>query len=286
MVESAASSLILVLHDVAPETWPDYQRFVAEVDEIGGIPISWLVVPDFHKRSPVASALPFQRLLHGRLTRGDELVLHGYHHCDDGPAPRGLREYFMRRVYTWEGEFYGLNEPQAFARLEAGVELFAKMGWPLYGFVAPAWLLSEGTRRALRTLPLTYTSDVAHFYWLPEFAAIDAPGIVWSAGSAWRRGLSGLYSAVRERQLQTAPVIRLGLHPVDIRHETSRQYWLDLLVRLLESGRTPMTKISWLKSQVSGSESEGVSFDGCSSRHSCAAPSNSVPFSGVSSSGS
>lgn len=286
MADHVTQSVILVLHDVAPETWPAYQAFVAEVDSMGVIPITWLVVPDFHKRSPIQSALPLQRILHQRLARGDELVLHGYHHCDDGPVPRGPGEYFMRRIYTWEGEFHSLDEAQASARVAAGIELFTRLDWPVYGFVAPAWLLSDGTRQALRKLPLSYTSDVSHFYWLPDFTAIPAPGIVWSARSAWRRGLSRLYSAVWERHLHAAPVIRLGLHPVDMQYEISRRYWLALLQRLLESGRKPTTKIAWLKSQLSAGESGAVSFDGCSSRQSCAAPSKSAPFSGVSSSGS
>jgi predicted deacetylase len=37
---------------------------------------------------------------------------------------------------------------------------------------------------------LSYTSDPQHLYQLPDFTAINAPGLVWSARSAWRRGLS------------------------------------------------------------------------------------------------
>ncbi|HAV88550.1 MAG TPA: DUF2334 domain-containing protein, partial [Pseudomonas sp.] len=56
--------------------------------------------------------------------------------------------------------------------------------------------------------------------------------------------------AVSERQLQAsraAPLIRLGLHPVDMRHAFSRDYWLKVLERLLREGREPMTKIDWLR---------------------------------------
>jgi predicted deacetylase len=35
---SASGSLMLVLHDIAPETWPDYQPFVQAVDEMGNVP--------------------------------------------------------------------------------------------------------------------------------------------------------------------------------------------------------------------------------------------------------
>jgi predicted deacetylase len=242
-------SLLLVLHDVAPQTWPDYQDFVEAVDALGEVPITWLVVPDFHKHNDLEENPGFRRVLSRRIARGDELALHGYFHCDEGPIPSNPRDWFMRRIYTHEGEFYDLSQEAALARLHAGIEVFQRYNWPLEGFVAPAWLMSEGTRQALRQLPLRYTSDSRHLYRLPEFTAVEAPCLVWSARNAWRRGLSKLISDQREQRWRQAPVIRLGLHPVDMRHEFSHQYWLHTLKRLLAEGRVPMTKTSWLTLQ-------------------------------------
>ncbi len=243
----AERSLILVLHDVAPETWPDYKSFVEAVDALGGIPICWLVVPDFHHRNRLEDHHQFRHMLDGRLARGDELILHGYHHADEAPAPRTPRDWFMRRVFTHEGEFYSLDRHEAARRLQRGIELFERNQWPLHGFVAPAWLLGTGARQALAATGLSYTSDPGHFYLLPDYTAIDAPGLVWSARSAWRRGMSHLVSEKMLSRHRQAAVLRLGLHPVDMRHEFSRRYWLDLLARLLAEGRTPMTKIEWLR---------------------------------------
>ncbi|MBC3412202.1 DUF2334 domain-containing protein [Pseudomonas sp. SWRI51] len=243
-------SVMLVLHDVAPETWPDYQPFVEAVDQLGDVPMTWLVVPDFHHRNALKHSPAFCRLLERRLAQGDELALHGYYHADDGPLPRGPRDFFMRRVYTHEGEFYGLDQDQALQRLQAGLEVFHSHGWPVAGFVAPAWLMSEGTRQALRQLPLRYTSTPQHLYRLPEFTAIDAPGLVWSARSAWRRGLSKVLSDWQIRRWQQADTLRLGLHPVDMRHPSARNYWLETLQSLLAEGREPLTKSAWLDRQV------------------------------------
>lgn len=239
-------ALILALHDVAPCTWADYQPFVRAVDAMGDVPITWLVVPNFHKHNDLDRHPQLRQQLDARLAHGDELTLHGYFHCDDSPIPTTPREWFMRRIYTHEGEFYDLSQEAALVRLRQGIELFQRHDWPLAGFVAPAWLMSEGTRQALRQLPLSYTSDSQHLYRLPDFTAIKAPGLVWSARSAWRRGLSKLVSDRREHHWQHAPVIRLGLHPVDMRHEFSRRYWLQTIERLLDSGREPMTKSRWL----------------------------------------
>ncbi|SDP46417.1 hypothetical protein SAMN04489798_5864 [Pseudomonas arsenicoxydans] len=250
MVESMnPPSLLLVLHDVAPQTWTDYQPFVEAVDALGEVPMTWLVVPDFHRHNDLDAHPDFRRLLTRRVARGDELALHGYFHCDEGPSPHNPRDWFMRRIYTHEGEFYSLSQAAALARLRAGIEVFHRYQWPLEGFVAPAWLMSDGTRQALRQLPLKYTSDPQHLYRLPDFTAIDAPGLVWSARSAWRRGLSKVLSDQRAQHWRQAPVIRLGVHPVDMRHGFSRNYWLQTLKRLLDEGRVPMTKAQWLSLQ-------------------------------------
>ncbi|GLH37791.1 DUF2334 domain-containing protein [Pseudomonas moraviensis] len=242
-------TVCLVLHDVAPSTWADYQPFVEAVDALGNVPMTWLVVPDFHRHDALDANPAFRQVLDARVARGDELALHGYYHDDQEPMPNTPRDWFMRRVYTHEGEFYRLSREAALTRLHAGLEIFQRYDWPVHGFVAPAWLMSDGTRQALRELPLSYTSDPQHLYRLPDFSAIDAPGLVWSARSAWRRGLSKIVSDQREQRWRDAPVIRLGLHPVDMRHRFSRDYWLRTLERLLADGRVPLTKIDWLARQ-------------------------------------
>ncbi|UST78624.1 DUF2334 domain-containing protein [Pseudomonas siliginis] len=242
-------AVCLVLHDVAPSTWADYQPFVEAVDALGDVPMTWLVVPDFHRHDALDANPAFRRVLDARVARGDELALHGYYHDDQEPMPNTPRDWFMRRVYTHEGEFYRLSREAALARLHAGLDMFQRYDWPVQGFVAPAWLMSDGARQALRELPLSYTSDPQHLYRLPDFSAIDAPGLVWSARSAWRRGLSKIVSDQREQRWREASVIRLGLHPVDMRHRFSRDYWLHTLQRLLAEGRVPLTKIDWLARQ-------------------------------------
>ncbi|MEB2654098.1 polysaccharide deacetylase family protein [Pseudomonas siliginis] len=242
-------AVCLVLHDVAPSTWADYKPFVEAVDALGDVPMTWLVVPDFHRHDALDANPAFRRVLDARVARGDELALHGYYHDDQESMPNTPRDWFMRRVYTHEGEFYRLSREAALARLHAGLDMFQRYDWPVHGFVAPAWLMSDGTRQALRELPLSYTSDPQHLYRLPDFSAIDAPGLVWSARSAWRRGLSKIVSDQREQRWREASVIRLGLHPVDMRHRFSRDYWLHTLQRLLAEGRVPLTKIDWLARQ-------------------------------------
>jgi hypothetical protein len=79
-------AVLLVLHDVAPSTWADYRPFVEAVDAMGGVPMTWLVVPDFHGHDALEDHPAFCRMLGERLVRGDELALHGYYHDDREPA--------------------------------------------------------------------------------------------------------------------------------------------------------------------------------------------------------
>lgn len=246
----AEQHFALVLHDIAPETWPDYKPFVEAIDRLaeraGPIPMTWLVVPNFHGRGECRDSRTLRGVLDARLAKGDELALHGYYHRDDAPSPRSLRAYYMRRVYTWEGEFYTLDKATAGALLDDGLAQFETCGWPHGGFVAPAWLMSQGTREALRTRPFSYTSDPQHLFRLPAFQTLDAPGIVWSARSAWRRQMSRVVSAIQYRRIQHSPLLRLALHPVDMRHQSSFDYWYNLVEQLLASGREAVTKETWL----------------------------------------
>ncbi|MDW5376421.1 polysaccharide deacetylase family protein [Halomonas sp. HP20-15] len=252
----AERRLAVVLHDVAPATWPDYAPFVDAIDalavDLGPIPLTWLVVPDFHHQGLCSADPAFIERMNARLARGDELALHGYHHCDDSPPPRTPYELLMRRVYTREGEFQALDEAQAGQRLDRGAALFDRQSWPVPGFVAPAWLMGSGARRALVQRSFVYTSDRRRLYSLPDLLPLEAPGLVWSARSAWRRGASRVVCALQHHQARNADLLRLGIHPVDMRHPWVRDYWLNTIAALIQEGRRPITKRAWVASQTPG----------------------------------
>jgi predicted deacetylase len=242
----AGAALLVVLHDVAPPTWDVLAPFVAALDRLGPVPLSFLVVPDYHGTGSIAADGTFVAAMDRRLARGDELLLHGWRHADDAPAPRGPVAWLQRRVYTHEGEFLTLDRDEARRRLDLGTTMFARLGWPLAGFTAPAWGMGPGTRAALRETPLAYTTTWGGFHRLPDFDTLPAPGLVWSARSAWRRGASRLWCEAYRRRHAGAPVLRLGIHPADLAHAGARRYWLGLIDRLLRE-RTPLTKRAFLE---------------------------------------
>lgn len=237
----------VVLHDVAPATWPACEALLRMIDGCGQVPVTLLVVPDYHHRGTIDTDISFRRAIEARLQRGDELALHGFHHIDDtAAAPRNPLQWLTRRVYTAsEGEFAALNESAATELLARGLACFDALDWPVEGFVAPAWLMSDGTRAALAHSRLKYTSTRTTLYRLPDWRATGHPSLVWSVRAAWRRAASRVVNEVQQRRLSRAPLLRLGLHPADAQHPQAVNYWQRTLRQALRD-RQPMTKAAWL----------------------------------------
>ncbi|MFZ5491190.1 MAG: DUF2334 domain-containing protein [Pseudomonadota bacterium] len=237
-------AVCVVLHDVAPQTWDRYQPFLRQMDALE-VPLTLLVVPDFHRAGDLRQHPRFVAALDARLARGDEIALHGYFHADDQPLRGDPLDFFMRRIYTREAEFYRLGAAAARARVQRGLDLFAALGWQPTGFVAPAWLPGAGTRAALAGLPLRYTSTRDTLVDLRAGRIHRAPGLTWSARGRWRRGASQLVNCVGRYWHRDAPLLRLGLHPADMDHARAQRFWTETLAQLL-TRRTAFTKSTWL----------------------------------------
>jgi predicted deacetylase len=236
--------LTVALHDVAPATWDRCARVMAAVREVADVPLTLLVVPAYHGRCSAQPA--FEAQLGERLAAGHELALHGYFHCDP-QTPSNLTDWVRRRVYTVEGEFATLCEREACERIHLGQRWFAANGWPLAGFVAPAWLMSDGTWTALRSnRELSYTSTLTGLHLLPLVASLRAPCLTWSTRAAWRRVGSLAWNGTLVHAARSMPVVRLGLHPNDADDPAVRRSWQKCLGRLLED-RCAVTKAAFAR---------------------------------------
>ncbi len=239
-----ARSLSVSLHDVAPATWPACERVldaIAQVERLtqARVPVALLVVPRYRG---VDSALDrgFLRAIEARASAGDELVLHGYTHVDEH-APVGWAAPFdvlRRRVYTAsEGEFSALARDEASRRIEAGLAWFAARGWPVRGFVAPAWLMSQGTHAALHDTPLAYAGTRTELLLLRSGERVGAPSLVYSTRNAWRRAMSLRFNPALARLSAPRPLLRLALHPADGQYGDVRASWEGLLQAALLTRR-------------------------------------------------
>jgi len=239
----------VVMHDVSPATWQASQFLLDALAEVGPFRTTWLVVPQYHTGIHARNDRNFCALLSGRVACGDELVLHGLTHRDDAPVSSPW-QFGKRRFYTsGEGEFAALGEAEALRRLQSGIDWFAAENWPLKGFVAPAWLMSAGTWKALSRTSLSYTTTLGGLHLLNQREAVASQSLVFSSRSAWRRGVSHLFADALARRLERAPVVRLGLHPADAAYPQIVRHWQRLFEHF-SARRRSLTKAAYVEEHL------------------------------------
>ena len=210
--------LLSSIHDVSP-------RFESEVDGLldllgphVGRCLAMLVVPNHWGGAPIVPGSPFASRLRKWADEGVEMFLHGYFHRDDGSHQSAVDRARARFMTASEGEFLGLSRQDASARIAEGRALVESViGRPIDGFVAPAWLYSDGAKQALQDASVPLAED--HFrVWSPATGRelASGPVITWASRTHMRL-LSSLAAA---RVLRHAPldVLRIGVHPPDVRH--------------------------------------------------------------------
>ncbi|WP_165371512.1 DUF2334 domain-containing protein [Pseudolysobacter antarcticus] len=239
---NATKHLCIVLHDVAPATWPACRRLLDMLASLGDPSVTLLVVPDFHGSGRIDAAPDFFRSVDALAARDAEIALHGYFHRDDAPPPRSPGAWLRRRVLTaGEGEFATLDRDAAACRIRDGQCMLSRLGWNITGFVPPAWLASRGTHEALCATDLRYTSTHTALITLPDQRRIAAPCLTASTRSAWRRVASRIWLRTMSSIWAKAPLLRIGLHPDDASHPEIMVCWRKLIGALLQD-RVALTK--------------------------------------------
>jgi len=134
----------------------------------------------------------------------------------------------------------------------------AALGWPVRGFVAPAWLLGRGARTALShragRAGFAYTTTRSGIYRLPDWAWTFSPSLVCTVRSAWRRSMSQALNAATFALARRSPLLRLSLHPVDADHPEVMTQWRAWIAKALET-HAPATKLQWVEAQAAGTVS-------------------------------
>jgi uncharacterized protein len=237
---SAERLAAIVVHDVAPATWPQCEALLRMIDTLGAPPVTLLVVPHFHRGVRARDSQAFVEALHARRARGDELVLHGFFHVDEGPAPRSVAGFVARRVLTrGEAEFAAVTESEARDRLQQGIALFDDEGWPLHGFVPPAWQLNAATRHALDAASHRFQYvPVRHgIHRLPEWTFEATANYCYSPDRPWRRLMSRAQIATEAARRGSRRLLRLSLHPLDARFDAVTAHWRRLITAALATRR-------------------------------------------------
>ena len=213
----AARRLIASIHDVAPRFEREIEGLVDLLAPHVGNRVALLVVPNHWDQSPILSGSPFARRLRGWAESGFEIFLHGFYHRDLARHDRVSDRLRSRWMTAGEGEFLSLTRDEATARIRAGQALLEDVtGFPIAGFVAPAWLYGRGAVEALAECEVPIAED--HFsIWSPRSGAVlsRSPVITWASRTRMRLR-SSLMAAAALRRLPVRD-LRIGVHPADCR---------------------------------------------------------------------
>ncbi len=177
---TADRKLIVSFHDLHPGSRAQCERFLAMMCELGVARTTLLVVPRWHGAAPCDEDLGFAAWLRERAAEGHEICLHAYVHEATEVTGNAVQRAMGKHYTAGEGEFYQIDAAEAERRLREGLRIVRDgCGVPVWGFTAPAWLLSEGARSALAKLGFHYTTRWGRVELLqPHAGGSDAEGPV------------------------------------------------------------------------------------------------------------
>jgi len=228
--------LLVSIHDVSPKFEGEVDRLVDLVAaRTGPGRFAMLVVPDHWGEAPIARDAAFRARLRTWAETGIEMFVHGWSHRD--PAPKG---FGARHMTAGEGEFSTLDRAEALRRMKDGRKLVEdSIGRQAAGFVAPAWLYSDGARDALAEAGFALAEDHLRV-WHPPSGRILARGpvITWATRTKLRKASSLLAASVLRRLLGPVQAVRLAVHPADTRHKATLAS-IDKSLKILLERRRP-----------------------------------------------
>lgn len=210
--------LLASVHDVSPRFEGEVDALLARLAPVTGEKVALLAVPDHWGSAPILSGTPFASRLRRWAEAGHEIFLHGWFHQDRSAHDSAAARFRARHLTAGEGEFLGLDRAEAERRIRDGKALLEDVtGRPIAGFIAPAWLYGEGAHAALRNCGIVMAED--HWkVWRPRDGKVLArsPVVTWATRTPARLR-SSLWAAAALRALPMPGVMRLAVHPPDIR---------------------------------------------------------------------
>lgn len=231
--------LMVSLHDVAPSTAEQSRRWL-ELLEARALRASLLVVPGTWHGANLHSSASFLEWLRQAEANGHEIVLHGWSHTRS-TRPTGARGAVGALLGRGCEEFWSVRYAQALDLLQRGIAAMRSEGFEPSGFVAPGWLMSAETPRALRTVGLRYTTTHSRVVDVATMRSTRA--IVSSQRPASRVGRFLALGTVRlvSAQATCSTPIRIAVHPADIAEPSLRRTNLRLCDIALGHGYSSMT---------------------------------------------
>jgi len=224
--------LLLSIHDVTPAEAPRVHH-LWDLCALHRVKPALLVVPNWHGSWPLDRYPRFVHWLRGCADQGAEIFLHGERHDE-----AGLPRRWPHSLRAWgrtarEAEFITLGEPEARERIERGSTLLRRLGLNPIGFVAPAWLADEATTRAATACGLALGEDARSVHLYDRGLRLPSPVLRWSGRTAARAHASAWVARAFWHLYRRHTLVRLALHPGDLRHASTERSLTQALGRWL-----------------------------------------------------
>ncbi|HEY8902662.1 MAG TPA: polysaccharide deacetylase family protein [Chthoniobacterales bacterium] len=241
--------MVVSIHDVSPRTRIATEAMLSDLSAWGVNCTSLLVIPDHHRSGHFLEDEYFCKWLANLASDGHEAVVHGYYHSREKKHGDSPWQRVVTECYTaGEGEFYDIDEANAYALVTRAREEFRSAGLEPGGFIAPAWLLSEEAESALARAGFRYTTRIGEVSDLERGVIYPSQSLVYSVRAGWRRAMSLAWNSLLLRMLGERSLVRVGLHPPDWKYPAIREHARKCIVRAL-AGREAMTYDDWLGRQ-------------------------------------
>lgn len=220
--------LIVSVHDVTPYYTRELPVIFDALDRLGVSARTELVVPNFEQRLPIDDDPEFIALMLAEKAKGVELGLHGLAH-----------RY---------AEFYRLNYTGAVAALDEGMKRFNDaFGFAPEGFVAPQWVQSRGSLRAVEERGFVYT-EVLRSFRIFKGARFRGVPLNYDWGLVWLDRIITRRNDTYCRKVDYG-LIRLAIHPMDVRNGVFDAACEHIKI-LIDKGFEPLTNIAFCKETV------------------------------------
>jgi hypothetical protein len=227
--------LIVSFHDLHPGSWECCQQFIERSRKLGAGKMSLLVIPQYHGQAPFTENSEFVEWLQSLSPEHFDLCLHGYYHKTDEVRGNWFQQFKGNVYTTGEGEFYQLTKSQAEEKLSAGLSLFIPNGLPIYGFTAPAWLVSQEAKNAIRDSGFLYNTLWDGVELPASNIFIKAPTLVYSSRNAWRRLVSKLWISFFHGLKKNSHILRFSVHPIDFEYPDIEKHLYKRLEKALQN---------------------------------------------------
>lgn len=241
--------MVVSIHDVSPRTRVATEAILSDLSAWGVSRTSLLVIPNHHRSGHFLKDKNFCEWLAEMTSIGHEAVVHGYYHSREKKRSETPWQRVVTERYTaGEGEFYDMDEVEAYALVTQAREEFRAAGLEPGGFIAPAWLLSAEAEGAVARAGFRYTTRIGEVSDLESGIDYPSQSMVYSVRAGWRRAMSLAWNSLLLRMLGDRPLVRLGLHPPDWKYPAIRDHARKCIARAL-AGREAMTYDDWLGRQ-------------------------------------